>query len=111
MTFELSRRSRQAAVAAVLLAAALNAACAKPSAFRGPVSRFRDASAVVIESTKAYLVALNKTERDHYIDEQVAGRARIQLTEVEKRQVFSAAAISARLNALDQLANYTELLF
>jgi hypothetical protein len=93
------------------VALALNGACAKPAAYKAPVSRFRDASAVVIESTKAYLVALNKTEREHYIDVQVADRAQIRLNELDEVQVFSADAIAARLEALDQLANYTELLF
>jgi hypothetical protein len=65
----------------------------------------------VIESTKAYLVALNKTERDHYISDQVAGGAPIQLLKIEEVQVFSPQAIAARMDALDQLADYTELLY
>lgn len=95
----------------VALFGLLNAGCAKPSAYKAPVSKFRDASAVVIESTKAYLTALNKTERDHYINDQVSGRAQIQLSKIEEVQVFGADAIAARLGALDQLSNYTELLF
>jgi hypothetical protein len=98
-------------VVAAVLFGLLNAGCARPSAYKAPVSKFRDASAVVIESTKVYLTALNKTERDHYIDDQVASRGQIQLTRIEEVQVFSADAIAARVNALDQLANYTELLF
>jgi hypothetical protein len=80
-------------------------------AYTAPVTKFRDASAVVIESTKAYLVALNKTERDHYIDDQVAGGAPIQLIKIEEVQVFGAQAIAARIDALDRVADYTELLF
>lgn len=112
MRSELSRKwFGSGVIVTAVLFALLNVACAKPSAYKAPVSRFRDASAVVIESTKAYLTALNKTERDHYINDQVAGRAQIQLIRIEEVQVFSADAIAARLNALDQLANYTELLF
>jgi hypothetical protein len=80
-------------------------------AYSAPVTKFREASAVVIESTKAYLVALNKTERDHYIDDQVAGGAPIQLIKIEEVQVFGAQAIAARIDALDRVADYTELLF
>ena len=94
-----------------LAVALLAAACARPSTYQAPVAKFRDASAVVIESTQAYLVALNKTERDHYIDDQVASQAPIQLNKIEEVQVFSAEAIAARLDALDQLADYTELLY
>ena len=98
-------------LAIVTIAIALSAACARPSAYKAPVMKFRDASAVVIESTKAYLLALNKTERDHYINDQVASRAPILLIKIEEVQVFGAEAIAVRLDALDQLANYTELLY
>ena len=96
---------------AALLVAALGLGCAQPSAYKAPVAKFRDASAVVIESTKGYLIALNKTERDHYLFTKAAAREQIQLLEVEKVQVFSAEAIAIRLDALDQLADYTELLY
>lgn len=101
----------RAVIVTTILVGLSHTACARPSAYKAPVSKFRDASAVVIEATKSYLTALNRTERDHYIDDQVAGRAQIQLVKIEEVQVFGADAIAARLNALDQLANYTELLF
>jgi hypothetical protein len=96
---------------AIAAAALLVSSCAKPAAYQAPVAKFRDASAVVIESTKAYLVALNKTERDHYIDDQVAAGAPIQLIKIDEVQVFGPQAIAARMDALDELANYTELLY
>ncbi len=95
----------------VLTVALLGAACARPSAYIVPVTKFRDASAVVIESTQAYLTALNKTEREHYINDQVASREPILLDKMLEVQVFGADAIAARLDALDQLADYTELLY
>jgi hypothetical protein len=98
-------------IAIVTIAIAFSAACARPSAYKAPVTKFRDASAVVIESTQAYLTALNKTERDHYIDDQVANQAPILLLKIEEVQVFGAEAIAARLDALDRLADYTELLY
>jgi len=96
---------------AILAIAVLSSSCTGRSAYTAPVTKFRDASAVVIESTKAYLVALNKTERDHYIDDQVAGGAPIQLIKIEEVQVFGPQAIAARMDALDRLADYTELLY
>lgn len=104
--------SRPHRVLPVTLASALLiAGCARPSVYTTHVSTFRDASAVVIESTQAYLLALNKTERDHYIDEQLASQAPIQLTTMEEVQVFGPEAIAARLDALARLADYTELLY
>ena len=105
---DMGRPVRHALALALVLAAA---ACVRPSTYKAPVAKFRDASAVVIESTKAYLVALNKTERDHYIDDQVANQAPIQLNKIEEVQIFGAEAIAARLDALDQLADYSELLY
>jgi PBP1b-binding outer membrane lipoprotein LpoB len=86
------------------------AGCAKPSAYKAPVSKFRDASTVVIQSTKVYLTELNKVERNQYIYSQASKPEQIKLDEIEKVQVFSKEGIVARLNALDQLANYVDLL-
>jgi hypothetical protein len=84
--------------------------CAHPNAYQAPVAKFRDASAVVIETTKIYLTELNKTERDMYIKAQASKSAQIKESEIESVQGFSKEAIAARLNALDQLANYADLL-
>ena len=92
-------------------AVAITVSCARPSEFRAPVETFRDASAVVVRSTQAFLQALNKTERDHYIDDQVASQAPIQLNRLEEVQVFGPEAIAARTAALGAVADYTELLF
>jgi hypothetical protein len=84
--------------------------CAHPNAYQAPVAKFRDASAVVIEATKIYLTELNKTERDMYIKARASKPAQIRESEIESVQGFSKEAIAARLNALDQLANYADLL-
>jgi hypothetical protein len=85
--------------------------CRGPSAYKAPVTKFRDASAVVIEATKDYLTALNKTERDHFIEGQVASGSPIPLVELREKHILSPEAIAVRLEALDVLANYTELLY
>lgn len=89
----------------------LSIGCAKPSAYKAPVGKFRDASGVVIQATKTYLNELNKVERDQYIYQQASSAQQIRLSEIEQVQVFSKEGIAARLKALDELANYTELLY
>lgn len=106
------RALRRPSVGSVcVVAALLLAGCAKPSAYKEPVGKFRDSSGVVIQATKTYLNELNKVERDEYIYNQAGNRQQIVLRELESRQVFSAEGIRARLKALDELANYTELLY
>jgi hypothetical protein len=105
-----SKFARRVPVCSMMLVVAITLGCAHPSAYKAPVGKFRDASAVVIEATKDYLNELNKTERDIYIYSQLSRPAQIKLDEIESVQVFSKEGIAARLNALDQLANYTELL-
>ncbi|MBB5329425.1 hypothetical protein [Tunturiibacter gelidoferens] len=85
--------------------------CKGPSSFKAPVTTFRDSSSVVIESTKVYLTALNKTERDHYISSKEAEPAQIKLSEIDSVQVFSPEEIGTRIRALDELTNYTDLLY
>jgi len=93
-----------------LLILAVVSGCAKPSAYKAPVGKFRDASMVVIQSTKVYLTELNKVERDQYIYSQASKPEQIKLNEIEQVQVFSKEGIAARLNALDQLSSYVDLL-
>ena len=78
--------------------------------YRSPISKFQDASSVVIASTRIYLTELNKVERDKYINEQVSRKAQIQLIQIEAVQVFSRDGLKARLDALDQLSTYGDLL-
>jgi hypothetical protein len=96
---------------ALLLLAGGIAGCHGPSAYKVPVTKFRDSSSVVIESTKAYLIALNKTERDHYIYNQASQPAMIFLNAISEVQVFDPNEIGARIRALDALADYTDLLY
>lgn len=105
-----SKRTRCAATCSLVLIFSLALGCAHPSAYKAPVGKFRDASAVVIESAKTYLTELNKTERDIFIQGQASRPAQMKLADIEEHQVFSKEAIAARLNALDTLANYTDLL-
>jgi len=107
-TVEKKRRLESLLPAVLIVIAA--AGCARPSAYKAPVGKFRDASTVVIQSTKAYLNELNKVERDKYIYLQASKPDQIKIDEIEQVQVFSKDGIMARLNALDQLASYVDLL-
>jgi hypothetical protein len=100
---------RQLSLLAILIVTGATG-CAKPTAYRAPVGKFRDASTVVIQSTKVYLTELNKVERDKYIYLQASRPDQIKIAEIEQVQVFSKDGIVARLNALDQLASYVDLL-
>ena len=95
-----SKRTRCAATCSLVLIFSLALGCAHPSAYKAPVGKFRDASAVVIESAKTYLTELNKTERDIFIQGQASRPAQMKLADIEEHQVFSKEAIAARLMPL-----------
>src|SRR5205085_12527979 len=50
-------------------------------------------------------------ERDRYIQRQSAESRQIRLDEIEEVQAFTPEAIGTRLRALDQLADYADLLY
>jgi hypothetical protein len=96
--------------ALIIVALLLLTSCTTTTGYRNPITKFQDASSVVIASTRTYLTELNKTERDKYIQEQLSAQAQIQLNQIEAVQVFSRDGLKARLDALDQLAGYGVLL-
>lgn len=107
----MSRRSKQLILAVLIVALAYASGCARPSAYKAPVTKFRNASIIVIEQTKTYLTELNKVERDQYIYTHASIPQQIRLNELEKEQVFSRDAIATRIEALDQISKYTGLLY
>ncbi|WP_446010872.1 hypothetical protein [Candidatus Electrothrix sp.] len=92
------------------LAALLLSGCATTEGYKKPISDFQNASSIVTQSAGVYITQLNKTQRDAYIDRRVNKGEQIKLSEIEEFQVFSRDAITARLSALTQLANYGTLL-
>lgn len=93
----------------LLIFALLNGACSR-AGFDKPIAKFQAASLVVIESSKTIFSELDKVERDQYILERLRKREEIQLIELEAKQVFTKEAIKVRLDALDQIKRYSELL-
>lgn len=81
-----------------------------PHGFLNPVAKFQKASSVVISSTRLYISELNKSERDHYIQQRLGEKAQIKINDIEAAQVFSKDGLKARLDALNQLESYGDLL-
>lgn len=94
----------------IVLSVSLNLGCGS-SGYKKPITKFRDASAVTVEGARVYISELNKVEREKYIVEQVAKKSQIVPDDMTKRQVFSEEGLQARMDALDALSNYGDLLY
>ncbi len=94
----------------LIIVLSIIAGCASTEGYKRPITKFQDASSVVINSTRLYLNELNKVERNAYIDKKTAEKGQIILAEIEKRQVFSPEQIVLRLKTLESLSKYGELL-
>lgn len=93
-----------------LLFFALLSGCASTVGYKTPISNFQHASSVVTESARVYILQVNKTQRDAYIDRQVSKAGQIRLAMIDSSQVISSEAIDVRLRALNQLSKYGSLL-
>lgn len=110
MRYLQTRNHLSIALCVLLSALSLLSTGCGPSGFVEPIGKFQSSAAVVIASTKLYVSELNKVERDNYIVKQLAARKRIEPKDLEDVQVFSQDGLKARLDALDQLAKYGDLL-
>jgi hypothetical protein len=86
--------------------------CANPAAYRAPITRFQQASTVVIESARTEYGLTNKRERDAVIDTLVTKRAKITLQVLNDKdmRVLGGDDLAARMAALDALAKHGQLL-
>lgn len=100
---------RKSLIMILVVGLIFSAACRR-SGFRQPITKFQAAASVVIASTRLYTTELNKVERDHYVLTKLSERSQIRLLELEAVQVFSNQGLKARLDSLDQLAAYGELI-
>ncbi len=110
MSKQFNRRRVSLVVAFLLLTATLVSVGCGPSGYVEPISKFQSSSSIVIASTRLYVSELNKVERDHYILSRVSTNGQIVLSDLQAAQVFSQDGLKARLDALDQLAKYGDLL-
>jgi hypothetical protein len=99
---------RKVVVAGLALSVLSAYACG--AAYRRPITRLNDASAVVIATSRVYFSELNRVERDALIEKLSAEKKRIDLVTIRKAQPFSERQIQERLDALDALAQYGNLL-
>ena len=86
--------------------------CASPAAYREPISRFQQASTIVIEGARVEYGAANKRERDAVIDRLVTKRERISLQTLNNKEIriLGGDDLSARMTALDAIAKHGQLL-
>ena len=122
----MKERNRLLGLLAVAVAASVVSGCGT-SGVRPQISTFQSASAVVIASTHDEFTGINKLVRDDYIDRQlvkaqayVASDANVRTiteeqgyfnsTTLAAHEVLSPAALTARLDALNALTRYGELL-
>jgi hypothetical protein len=94
----------------ILVLALFSTSCADPARYRGAISKFHDATAVVIASAKTTYLALNQAERQHYADLQVAQRKPIDPDELAKAQLLDPAETAIRMTSLDVLAKFSDLM-
>jgi hypothetical protein len=98
------------ALIAVLLFAALSISCDDPAKYHSSISKFHDATATVIAAAKITYAGLNKAEREHYVDLQVSQRKPIDPAELAKVQILDPQETAIRMNSLDILAKYSDLM-
>lgn len=103
---------RVSRVGLYLLLPLLLIGCATPAAYREPITRFQQASTVVIEGARLEYSLANKRERDAAIDKLVDKRVRIDLKALSAADliVLTAEDLSIRMSALDTLAKHAQLL-
>nr|VFK19091.1 MAG: hypothetical protein BECKLFY1418C_GA0070996_10537 [Candidatus Kentron sp. LFY] len=98
-------------VLGILTVILLMTACT-PAAYREPITRFQQASTVVIEGARTTYGSANKGERNAEIDRRLEQKERITLRDLnsEDLRLLGPDDIAARMKALDALAKHGELL-
>ena len=86
--------------------------CVQPAAYREPITRFQQASTVVIESARINYGVANKGERDAEIDRRVANSEKITIRDLNDKEIILLGAddLRARMAALDALTKHGQLL-
>ncbi len=90
----------------------LLAGCMTPAAYHQPITRFQQASTVVIEGARIEYGLANRRERDAEIDRLVAKREKIDLITLNnpEMRLLGAEDLVARMAALNALAKHGQLL-
>jgi hypothetical protein len=98
-----ARRFAGIAVSSVLL---LQAGCG-PQEYQKPIQQFQDATAVVVNATRAFLNNMNLIEQNRALDEAVFEKKSINLSTLDKVKIISPEEIKIRTDTLEILAQYT----
>ena len=104
--------TRHMRVATALVLAVLLTACATPASYREPITRFQQASTVVIEVARIEYNDANVAERDAFIDKQAANRGPLSPKVLKNAdlRVLEPEDLEARMLALNALAKHGQLL-
>jgi hypothetical protein len=96
----------------IALSALLFSGCPNPAAYREPITRFQQASTIVIEGARIEYSRANQTERDAEIDRLVAQRSRIELSHLNDPtlRLLDPDSLNARMAMLDTLSKHGQLL-
>ena len=86
--------------------------CVNPAAYREPVTRFQQASTVIIEGARIEYAVTNRRERDVVIDRLVAKRDRIDLKILNDKEmrILGGDDLATRMAVLDALSKHGQLL-
>jgi len=86
--------------------------CPNPAAYREPITRFQQASTIVIEGARSEYGLANSAERNAEIDRLVAAKSRIDLSKLNDPAIrlLGPDDLNARLATLDTLAKHGQLL-
>lgn len=94
------------------LFALLVVACAEPAGYREPITRFQQASTVVIETARIEYGQANTRERDAEIEKVASRKEQIDLDTLNNKdlRIMGGDDVAARMDALEALAKHGELL-
>jgi hypothetical protein len=109
--FPVTRQESTAATTALILFSLLSG-CVSPVAYREPITRFQEASTIVIECVRTQYAGVNRDERDLEIEKRFAKRERITLADLDnnKLTLLGPDDLEARMAILDALAKHGQLL-
>lgn len=84
--------------------------CPDPAAYREPITRFQQASTVVIEGARTEYGLANSAERNAEIDKLVTKKSKIDFEKLKETRLLDPEDLHVRMAALDTLAKHGQLL-
>ncbi|MGA2403284.1 MAG: hypothetical protein ABSG91_16510 [Syntrophobacteraceae bacterium] len=100
----------RSALLTLLLVSIAAAGCSTVTAYKAPLTNYRDANTIVVESARTFITQANQVEREDYIDSQVRSHSEIDFLKMEQTQILTPDQIENRIKALESLSEYGTLL-